>query len=123
MLVETTISVTTLLNWAKITSAVVTAFSLLFGVFKVINWIKGKFVSINENVVELKTMMTENMTGLREDIKNQTTTLASELREQRQDFRTFYAPYIVQSMQASMPQQQPLLAKAKRTSPKKKPTK
>lgn len=102
------ISVAALLGGIKIVSSIVSALGLVFGVFKVITWIKNKFTSIEANVVDLKS----SMEGVREDIKHQTSTLASALSEQRQDFRTFYAPTLL--MMQQMQQPAPLRAKPRR---------
>ena len=75
--------------------------TLIVGVYKVINWIKSKLTNIDSNVVALKDSMDTHISGLREDIKLQTSTIATALSEQRQDFRTFYAPsMLMQQMQA-----------------------
>lgn len=97
----------------KVVGGASTFFGLLFGVFKVISWIKTKFTSIDNNVVELKNSMDTHITGLRDEIKHQTQALTSELKEQRQDFRTFYAPTLLQMMATKTPE--PLPIRAKRT--------
>jgi hypothetical protein len=98
MLVEG-LTIAMLLDLAKIASALSFIGGLLFGVFKVINWVKTKLSSIDSNVVELRNSMDANFTGLRDDIKAQTNTIATALSEQRQDFRTFYAPSLMMMMQ------------------------
>jgi len=110
----------------KIAGIVAFLFSGTLGVFRVINWVKGKFISINNNVIALNNTMAESLTGLREDIKHQTTTLSNELREQRADFRTFYGPFIAQQKQMVVPQYavpSGSLARAKKTPVKKKSSK
>lgn len=77
---------------AKNFSIILSIVGLLFGVFKVINWIKSKLTNIDSNVIALKESMDGHITGLRDDIKEQTVAITSALSEQRQDFRTFYAP-------------------------------
>ena len=77
---------------AKNFSIIVSVLGLLFGVFKVINWVKSKLTNIDANVIALKNSMDTHITGLRDDIKDQTAAITSALSEQRQDFRTFYAP-------------------------------
>jgi hypothetical protein len=97
------ITAVAILGGLKIAGTGVSALGFIFGVFKVINWVKNKFTSIDANVVELKNSMDTNFNGLREDIKHQTTTLASALSEQRQDFRTFYAPTLLMMQQFQQP--------------------
>ena len=87
------ISVTLILTILKITGGLTALCTFMFGVFKVINWIKTKLANIDANVVDLKNSMDENIGGLREEIKFQTATLATALSEQRSDFRSYYAPY------------------------------
>ncbi len=99
------ISLSLLLTVFKIVGGVGTCTGFIFGVFKVISWIKAKFISIDQNVVDMKNSMDSHITGLREEIKNQTTTLAGELREQRQDFRTFYAPTLLHMLQNNKAQE------------------
>ena len=118
MLLETAVTIAALINGIKILSGIVSALGLLYGVFKVINWIKSKLTSIDSNVVELKNSLESHIGGLREDIKTQTTTLASALAEQRQDFRTFYAPTLLYMQQSQNPLQT-APARAKRAAPKK----
>ena len=89
------ISWATLYLASKILGSVTGILASVFGVFKVINWIKTKFNSIDSNVVELKKSMDTHIGGLREDIKNQTTAITAALSEQRQDFRTFYTPTLL----------------------------
>ncbi len=84
-----------------------------YGVFKVITWVKNKFISINDNVVELKNSMDTHITGLREDIKLQTSTIATALSEQRADFRTFYGPAMMMQFQTQL-QQNAVPVRAKR---------
>jgi len=103
------ISAVAVLGGIKVASGVVSGLGLIFGVFKVITWIKNKFTSIDANVVELKNSMDTHITGLREDVKAQTATIAAALSEQRQDFRTFYAP----TLWAMQQTQQPAPARAK----------
>ncbi len=112
------ISAVAILGGLKIAGTGVSALGFVFGVFKVINWIKGKFVSIDNNVVALKQSMDASIGGLREDIKHQTSTLAAALSEQRQDFRTFYAPTLL--MMQQMQQPAPLRAKPRRRAATKK---
>ena len=96
----------------KIASGILSAIGVLFGMFKIINWIKVKLSNIDTNVVELKNSMDSHITGLRDDIKSQTINIVSELKEQRSDFRTFYGPTLLH-MQLNSPLAAPL--KAKRT--------
>jgi hypothetical protein len=97
------VSLATLLLILKFIGGVVSALTLLFGVFKVINWVKNKFINIDANVTALKDSMETGLNKLSDDIKSQTHTIATELKEQRQDFRTFYAPILMmQQMQQSM---------------------
>jgi hypothetical protein len=92
---------------------------LIFGVFRVINWIKTKFINIDANVTALKNTMETGFNNLSEDIKSQTTSMVSELKEQRQDFRTFYAPILMMQQQSSQ-QMAATPARAKRSPQKKK---
>ena len=100
------ISLTLLLTILKITGGLATLCTLMFGVFRVINWIKTKLTNIDATVLELKDSMDTHISGLREDIKLQTSTLAIALQEQRADFRTFCAPSLLMMNQ----QLHPLLA-------------
>ena len=79
-------------------------------------------------MVQLKESIDTHVNGLRDEMKSQTHTIATALSEQRQDFRTFFAPsllmaqqqqYILQSglSQAAVP------IKAKRRSSTRKPAK
>src|SRR5208337_2874710 len=111
MLLETAITITALVNGVKILSGIVSALGLIFGVFKLITWIKNKFISIDNNVVELKKSMDTHIGGLRDDIKNQTTVLSTALAEQRSDFRTFYGPSLLYNMQQQTQQAVPVRAK------------
>lgn len=110
------ISLATLLVILKIVGGLMTFFTVTFGVFKVITWVKSKFINIDANVTALKSTMETGFKNLSDDIKSQTTTIATELREQRQDFRTFYAPILLQQAV----QQAPIPVKAKRSPRKKK---
>ncbi len=101
MLIEATITVASLLDAAKLVSAGTAVIGLIAGVFKVITWIKSKLTSIENNVVDLKKSVDTNIGGLREDIKTQTTAITTALSEQRQDFRTFYAPTLLLMQQQS----------------------
>lgn len=101
MLIEA-ITVASFIGVIKIISGFLSAIGILFGVFKVINWIKSKLTSIDSNVVELKQSMSSHVNGLREDIQEQTKVISSALGEQRQDFRTFYAPTLLMMQQAQM---------------------
>jgi len=97
------ITISTVITWSYIGGKVLGALAIPIGVFKVINWVKTKFISINNNVIDLKTSMDTHIQGLRDDIKHQTATLATALSEQRQDFRTFYAPTLLMMQQSSAP--------------------
>lgn len=109
-----------LANDLKIIGSILTGCSLLFGVFKVINWIKTKFINIDANVTQLKDSMDKNLSGLRQDIKEQTKSITDALSEQRQDFRTFYAPTLLHMQsQFSTPPVIPARAKKVIKKPKK----
>ena len=114
------ISLATIMFILKILGGVMTFSTVIVGVFKVINWIKTKFISINDNVVELKNSMDTHISGLREDIKLQTSTIATALSEQRQDFRTFYAPSMLMQQMQSFQTQAAVPVRAKRAVRKKK---
>lgn len=114
------VSLATVFFIFKVIGTITTACGFLFGVFKLIMWIKNKFVNIDANVTALKSTMETGFTNLSNDIKAQTTTIASELREQRQDFRTFYAPTLLAMQQAV---QQPIAAPARARRRKKDLTK
>ena len=96
-----------ILGVLKIVGSVASVLGVLFGVFKVISWVKGKFVSIDENVVSLKQAIDTNLTALRNDIKEQTHVISTALSEQRQDLRTFVVPLIM-SNQFQQTQLQPI---------------
>lgn len=75
--------------------------AFLFGVFRGWLWVKNKFVNIDANVIEMKTSLDAHFDALRKDVQDQTKTIAGALTEQRQDFRTFYAPlFMLQQAQA-----------------------
>ena len=113
---EPVISVSALMLIGKIIGTITASTTTLFGVFKVYNWIKGKFVSIDSNVTALKSTMEEGFKNLSEDLKQQTTSVVGELKEQRADFRTFYAPTLLMMQQAaSTIRTQPVPVKAKRS--------
>ena len=113
------ISLTLILTICKILGGVSFISGAIIGVYKVINWVKTKLSSIDLNVVELKQSMDTHITGLRDDVKAQTNALTTELREQRSDFRTFYAPSLLQMMSANQPV--PVPVRAKQTVNKKAP--
>lgn len=95
------ISLATLFLVGKIVGTVTTIGGLFIGVLKVITWIKNKLTNIDSNVVALKNSMDTHISGLREDIKAQTSTIATALSEQRADFRTFYAPSLLMMQQTN----------------------
>ena len=95
------ISLATILLILKIAGGITTFSGFVIGVFKVITWIKNKLSNIDSNVVALKNSMDTHIGGLREDIKLQTSTIATALSEQRADFRTFYAPSLLMMQQQS----------------------
>jgi len=108
-----------LANDIKIIGIILTACSFLFGVFKVINWIKAKFVNIDSNVKDLKDTINVSMTGLRDDVKEQTTVLVKELQEQRADFRAFIGPALFQMQQNALLNSQIVPVRAKKNIRKK----
>jgi hypothetical protein len=110
MLIEA-ITISGVVNAAKIISAILSILGLFYGVFKVINWVKTKLSSIDSNVVSLKTSIDSLIGGLRDDVKDQTQSLTNELREQRQDFRTFYSPILLMMQQQQQLQPAPVRAK------------
>jgi hypothetical protein len=121
------ISLTAIILAGKVVGSTLTLLSVIFGAFKAVNWIISKIQDISTNVVELKTSMDSHITGLREDIKNQTTTIASALGEQRQDFRTFFAPTLLMLHRAQesqpfdkVPVEVPTLVRAKKNPVKRK---
>lgn len=95
------ISLATIYLIGKIIGTVTTVSGLIIGAFKMFSWVKTKFVNIDANVTALKSTMEVGFQNLSQDIKNQTTTIASELKEQRADFRTFYAPTLLMMQQAT----------------------
>jgi hypothetical protein len=101
---EPTITLASLYTISKIIGSITTLFGIGYGVFKVISWVKSKFVNIDANVTALKNTMETGFNKLSEDIKSQTTIIASELKEQRQDFRTFYAPILMMQQMQQNPQ-------------------
>jgi hypothetical protein len=105
--------------YLKYGTTIVSFLGIVFGVFRVISWVKNKFIAINDNVLDLKTSLETNFTGLRDDVKEQTKVIASALSEQRQDFRTFYAPTLLMLQQSQVQQNlQPSPARAKRATRK-----
>lgn len=117
MLIEA-LTVSNIINTTKITSGIIGSITFLFGVFKMINWIKTKLTNIDENVIKLKDSMDSHITGLRQDIKEQTHIISNALTEQRNDFRTFYAPTLLMMQQQQAQTAVPV--RAKRTVRKKK---
>ena len=107
------ITLTIVFSVLKDASIIASSVAALFGVFKVINWIKTKIANIDSNVVELKTSMDTHIIALRNDVKDQTTAITAALSEQRQDFRTFYAPTLLM-MQNQQNQFQPVPIRAKK---------
>jgi hypothetical protein len=93
MLMEA-ITVASFVGVVKVISGFLSAIGILFGVFKVINWIKSKLTSIDSNVVELKQSMSAHVNGLRDDIQEQTKVISHALGEQRADMRSFYLPFL-----------------------------
>lgn len=117
---EPVITLSSLMTLGKVVGTVMTLIGIPVGVMKIINWVKTKFINIDANVTALKSTMEVGFDKLNENIQNQTTTIATELKEQRADFRTFYAPTLLMMQQAaSIPQQSPAPVRAKR-SPRKK---
>jgi hypothetical protein len=86
--------------------------ALLFGIFRGWLWVKNKFVNIDANVIEMKKSLDTHFDALRSDVQDQTKTIAGALSEQRQDFRTFYAPMFL--MQQSQVQQAAAPVRAKK---------
>lgn len=113
------ISLATILLILKIAGGITTFSGSIIGVFKVITWIKNKLTNIDSNVVALKDSIDTHINGLREDVKSQTSTIATALSEQRADFRTFYAPSLLmmQNLQNAQSAQLPAVSpvRAKRT--------
>lgn len=85
----------------------------IWGLFKGYQWVKDvrekDLKQLKQNMADLHT----GIEGVRAAIDTQTQSLVAELREQRQDFRTFYAPLL--TIAAG-----PTPARAKKTPPKKK---
>ena len=106
------VTMSALITIGKFIGAITAITGLIAGVYKVITWIKNKFINIDANVVALKGAMEDGFKDLSEVLKSQTTTLTAELKEQRQDFRTFYAPILMMQQQA---QQKMVPVRAKRT--------
>lgn len=94
MIVEP-VSISMLISIGEVIGGIATSIGFLFGVFKVINWVKTKFTNIDANVLTLNETINTNFTALRDDIKDQTKVLNSSLSEQRQDFRTFFTPLLM----------------------------
>jgi hypothetical protein len=118
MLVEA-LTVTSLVNYIKVISGAISIMAFVLGVFRVINWVKNKFTSIDANVIQLKNTIDTQMGGLREDVKHQTNAIVSAMGEQRADFRTFYAPTLLMMQQnAQLQAAVPIRAKQP---PKRKP--
>lgn len=101
---------------AKIIGAITTVSGVIIGAFKMFSWVKNKFVNIDATVTDMKSTMEIGFKNLSDDIKQQTTTIAAELKEQRADFRTFYAPTLLMMQQtAAITQPQPPPIRAKRS--------
>ena len=107
---EPTTTLAGILLAAKVVGAFATLGTAVFGVFRVITWIKNKLTNIDSNVVKLKESMDSHITGLRSDIKDQTATIVTAFSEQRSDFRTFYGPTLM-LMQQQQALQTPVRAK------------
>lgn len=60
--------------------------------FKAYDWVKGirqqDFPEVNQSLTQVKDMLGV----VKQSVDAQTTAIVNELKEQRQDFRTFYAP-------------------------------
>ena len=84
MIVEAVVSLPLLYDISK---TLIGAGSLAVGAYKVVQWIKD----IREkDLADMKSGITAMQVGL----EKQTEALISELKEQRQDFRTFYGPLL-----------------------------
>ena len=128
------ISLTTLIFIGKVLGLAGSFVAGLFGVFKVLAWIKNKFINIESNIVDMRSDLKQGLDGIKEGIIHQTQSLTSELKEQRQDFRTFYAtpmllmqqtannrvPYAVDLVNPTAPALAPARAKRARKQTKKK---
>lgn len=73
---------------------------LFLGVYKGWEWVKTSINDIKTDVKDVKT-----------GISTQTTALISEIKEQRQDFRAFFAPLFSIAQSQAVAQAQPLRAK------------
>lgn len=98
---EPVITLSALMTLGKVVGTVMTLIGIPIGAMKIINWVKTKFINIDANVTALKATMEVGFDKLNENIQNQTTTIATELKEQRADFRTFYAPTLLMMQQAA----------------------
>jgi len=70
---------------------------LLYDFGKFVLGIAGAVIAVYKVVQRVRDDVNEMKTGiatLHGSLENQTQVLANELREQRQDFRTFYAPLL-----------------------------
>lgn len=74
----------------------------LFSCFKVIQWIKFKLINIDSNVIilhaainKVKDSVDNNNTSIVSELKGQTVAIVEESKEMRADFRTFYAPMLM----------------------------
>ena len=72
-------------------------FAAMFGLFKVITWVKTSFVDIKDKVHNLNI----NIAGLITKIEEQTHAVVGEVKELRSDFRTFYVPALLSQNQLS----------------------
>ena len=74
----------------------------MFGLFKVINWVKTSFIdikdkvhSLNTNITGLITKVEEQTTAVVKKTEEQTHAVVGEVKELRGDFRTFYVPALL----------------------------
>ena len=88
---------------------------MAIGIYKAVQWVKD---NRGKDLYEIKTGITEmhaGVAGLQTEMSKQTDALVNELKEQRQDFRTFYSPWVqAVSTAPPMPLAVPL-ARAKRS--------
>ena len=111
---EPVVSLSTIWLISKVIGAVTTISGLIIGVFKMINWVRNKFINIDANVTALKATMETGFKNLNDGLTHQTDSVVGELKEQRADFRTFYAPSLLMMQQAAAtitPQIAPVRAK------------
>lgn len=105
MTLETTFAATVLPVVYELIKTLGPAAGFLFGVYRLVEWVKGSFSSLQSgsDATNLKLENTNNkLDSLNERIDAQTGSIVGELKEVRADFRSFYTlrPFTYEPVQA-----------------------